>query len=726
MSRADEEFRRGDALRREGKLEQALRRYRRAVELDPRHVAARNHLAGLCRAGGDLAGAAAHLAAALEAAPADADTHNNLGTVLKDLGRLPEALASYRRAIELAPGHAEAHNNLGNALRQMGQPAAAVEHLSRAVQLQPGYAEAHLNLSAAWHAAGRLDAAIAACDAALKAAPHYPQALDQRGCLLRDLGRWEEALACHREAAQREPRLVDARLNAGVAFTALGRLPEAHEAYRDAARLAPGHPEAQIAHASALKDAGEMEDAARAYDQAIRVDPRPRARAASMHARATLLPPVYQSAAEVQTWRERLLAGVRALHADGVTLDVTHESAAPVFLLAYQGLEDRAVQQDLARLVRAPQVPPPARARGGPGPLRVGFISAHLCNHTISSLFRGLIRELPRPEFQVTVLACGRHRDAMAQFVRASADRYVEVPRDLAAARETIRRQELDLLYYTDIGMEPLTYSLAFSRLAPVQCATVGHPLTTGIDTVDWFVASDAMEPPDAASHYTERLARLDALYTYYYRPALAAGAKDRAALGLPAGRHLYGCPQTLFKLHPDFDAVLAGILRGDPDGVLVMVKSRYASWQRALTHRLRRTMPDVLDRVIFLEPLPFADFLALNAAVDVLLDPLYFGGGNTSFEGLAMGTPIVTQPGRFNRGRVTYALYRTMGVTDCVVESAQSYVAKALALGTDRAYRAEVSARIRAASPVLFESRPAVDALARFFREAIERARRA
>ena len=65
--------------------------------------------------------------------------------------------------------------------------------------------------------------------------------------------------------------------------------------------------------------------------------------------------------------------------------------------------------------------------------------------------------------------------------------------------------------------------------------------------------------------------------------------------------------------------------------------------------------------------------------AADVLLDTFHFSGGNTSFEAFAVGTPVVTLPSGFLRGRFTAGLYRKMGVADLIAETAESYVDLAL-----------------------------------------------
>jgi protein O-GlcNAc transferase len=263
-----------------------------------------------------------------------------------------------------------------------------------------------------------------------------------------------------------------------------------------------------------------------------------------------------------------------------------------------------------------------------------------------------------------------------------------------------------------------------------VQCVTWGHPVTTGIEAIDYFISSDDLEIAESDQHYTERLVRLRNLAIYYYRPALSSelsGVRSaeqetrRAAFSLPTTGCLYGCPQSLLKLHPDFDEIIAGILRRDLLGSLVLLKGARPVWEQSLRQRFETTMPDVVDRIRFVPRQDYLRFLELNSLIDVLLDPLHFGGGNTSYEGLAMGVPIVTLPSQFLRGRITWALYRQMGVLDCVVNSAQEYIDRAVQLGTDHDYRATVKAKIAGASELLFENSAGVRELEMFLRQAVD-----
>jgi predicted O-linked N-acetylglucosamine transferase (SPINDLY family) len=281
--------------------------------------------------------------------------------------------------------------------------------------------------------------------------------------------------------------------------------------------------------------------------------------------------------------------------------------------------------------------------------------------------------------------------------------------------RSRIAALNLDVLMLADVGMNTTTYTLAFSRMAPVQCVTWGHPVTTGNASVDYFISSELLETPEADAHYSERLVRLSNLGTYYYRPDPPPLSRTREYFGLDPARHVYLCPQTLFKLHPEFDPLVAEILRRDPLGDLVLLEGRHAAWTQLVRERFARTMPDVAERVRFLPPWPRGDFMHLNRLADVSLDTLHFGGGNTTYEALAVGTPVVTLPGPFMRSRIALALYRKMNLLDCVAQSAEQYVELAVRLGTDPDARRDMSQRIEKASGALFEDPAEVREFERF-----------
>ena len=332
--------------------------------------------------------------------------------------------------------------------------------------------------------------------------------------------------------------------------------------------------------------------------------------------------------------------------------------------------------------------------------------------HTIAKLNRGLIRTLDRRRFHVTLFTTPHAGDAMRAALVAAADRVVELPVELAAARRLIAAERLDALYYADIGMSALTYFLAHARLAPLQCLTWGHPDTTGITNLDRFLSCDAMEPEGAERHYSETLVRLPGPTLHYARPALPARPKPRSAIGLADDAHVYVCPQSLFKIHPDFDRALVELLRRDGQGLVVLLSGRDRNLDELLRRRITGVGPDVAGRVRFLRQMPLQDFLSLVTVSDVMLDPLHYSGGNTSLEALALGTPIVTWPGAFMRGRHTHGFYKLMGLDDCVADDHAHYVEIALRLGRERDFRRHVTRRVLDRVPALFEHAPSIRAI--------------
>jgi predicted O-linked N-acetylglucosamine transferase (SPINDLY family) len=425
------------------------------------------------------------------------------------------------------------------------------------------------------------------------------------------------------------------------------------------------------------------------------------------------LPIVYESRADIHRRREKMLAHVEQLFRDGVTIDTTRTLVPTSFFSVYQGQNDRGLHSNLGQIYRGVDFNSGRRIDGSRRRLRVGFLSAYFRDHTIGRLNLGRIRHLPRERFEAVVLSVGRHDDAWANNFSKSADRYEVVPRDVSAARQLIADLGLDILFFTDVGMDALTYTLAFSRMAPVQCTTWGHPVTTGSPTMDYFISSELLEPPGGEEHYTEKLLRLPTLGTYYYRPRVAGQRRSRRDFGLDEGRPIYVCPQTLFKLHPQFDPVLADILRRDPDGQLVLIEGRAANWTRLLKERFAREMSDVADRIRWLPSLANQDFLNLLSLVDVALDPFPFGGGNTSYEALGMGTLVVTWPGAFLRGRITDGLYRKIGLDNLCVNSASEYVETAVTTAAQFSQSAACRDNLMQAADALFEDMKEVEDLA-------------
>jgi predicted O-linked N-acetylglucosamine transferase (SPINDLY family) len=158
-----------------------------------------------------------------------------------------------------------------------------------------------------------------------------------------------------------------------------------------------------------------------------------------------------------------------------------------------------------------------------------------------------------------------------------------------------------------------------------------------------------------------------------------------------------------------------------------LLPQGSYGSWTALLRERWARSHPVLLDRVEFLPRMTWERFMHVLAAMDVLLDPIHFGSGNTMYDAMLAGVPMVTWPGTFARGRNVAAAYRQMGLEDApVAEDLDHYVALAVRLGRDAEVRAELGGRIAAAAAQhLFEDHAAVRELEQFLEQAVASAAR-
>ena len=152
-------------------------------------------------------------------------------------------------------------------------------------------------------------------------------------------------------------------------------------------------------------------------------------------------------------------------------------------------------------------------------------------------------------------------------------------------------------------------------------------------------------------------------------------------------------------------DAAFAQILDRDPKGEILFIDGQQESWAAALKNRFQTTIPDA-GRIRFIPRLGGAEFAHLINAADVLLDTFPFSGGNTSFEALAQGKPVVTLPGAYFGGRFSYALLRQMDVLDTVADDAEDYARIAVQLAAEEDRRRQLKTRILDAGDAIFETR--------------------
>lgn len=531
---------------------------------------------------------------------------------------------------------------------------------------------------------------------------------------------YQEASWQFQLAQQLSPRNFWPYWHLGQVFQSQGCYPEAYGYYLQALPLAVDPIPVYEALATVSQLRGQPEQALDYLQQILIREPH---HCCARLRHALVLPVIYPHIEAIAHWRQRFTQALQQVAQQPVTSEAITAGSAH-FWLSYQGEQDCALLSTLAQvyLKVCPQLAfaaPHCLKKRYPHPrIRLGMVSAHWYEHTISRLFSGLLAHLPWDTFEVWGIAASVYQDHVTTQLAQSCEHWLVLSSQLEPAREQISALALDVLFYPDIGMEPLTYFLAFSRLAPVQVTSWGHPQTTGIPTIDYFLSSQALETDGAEAAYSETLVRMPSLLPYYPRPELAANPKPRRAFGLPEQAHLYLCPQSLFKIHPQFDSWIDRILQQDPQGYVVLVRDK-PDWVTLLHQRLTKIIPT--EKIMWLPRISPADYRQLAAVVDVILDPPYLSGGHSSYELFASGTPIVTWPSPWLKGRLTAALYCQMGVMDCVAIDGDAYVRLALRLGTEPLYQAQIKQKIQDHLDQIYACQGAIDGFSEWVQRVVK-----
>ncbi|QDU11986.1 tetratricopeptide repeat protein [Gimesia aquarii] len=705
-------------LSRQQKCEAAIKILRKAAVLQPANWEILNNLGILYAEQQDFAFAIKCFRAALKLEPENCDILFHLGKALEESKEIPEATFTFREVLQKHPNHPGAAFHLGSLVASLGdleyayeifqslyqsdhtntaslfgmgsirlkqkKVGSAVGYFELLVELEPDHLQSRLKLIELYSSQLRNEEAEEQVEQAIKEHPDSAILWNYRGHFVNQKRKTKKALKYYLRALELDDTCVSAYLNLATIYQGMG----------------------------------QFEDAKSALKKAFELQPLPEYRLAI----ASLLPAIPASMDAIQEVRQSFIQKIEDMHEDRVLIDASIKLTPGTFYLAYQGYNDRPIIERMAELYQIkntlswnPQEPTIERD----GHIRIGFISSLFYKHTIGSLMKGIIKNIDRDKFHVITISPAKYNDEVAQEIRKNSDEYVFLGIDLQRANQVLESLELDVLFYADIGMDPFIFSLATTRHAPVQCVTWGHPITTGLKTIDYFISSKLIEPENADDHYSEQLVQLDALPSYYYRPTLPAKIKNRAAFGLSDEQHVYACPQTLFKIHPEFDQILAGILRKDPKARIVMIRDQNSKWKDLLVERFNKSFSDVIDRIHWLRGMSTYDFLNLIYISDVMLDPMHFGGGNTSYQSMAIGTPVVTLPAKYMRGRGMLAVYKKMGIMDCVVSSIDEYIDLACRIGEDENFRDQLRLKILSKSHLVFEDMNTVRELEAFFESA-------
>ncbi|AMW30897.1 tetratricopeptide repeat protein [Arthrospira platensis] len=629
--------------------------------------------------------------------------HCQLGSQFLELGQLAAAESEYQKAIAICPGLTNAYLGYGALLLLQNQPQQAINTYEKALQYT-STPEILSALGLAWVALGNETqgyyylglSAYYSCD--------YKTAIDYYNQYLANCQDYQSSIH------------LEVNLNLGDCYQRLNQYNDAAAIYRRLIDEFPQVVEVYLNLILSLSEIGAIAEAISWATVAVKNFPD---QISLKFAKLRLFPILYNNTAEIFASRQGFaqdLKGIinQASIFDNATLQAMGEGTN--FYLQYQGdeqlfkgsLSEKNLQRqygDFLHRVMVAHYPewgetPPPRLRGKSDKIRVGYICSFLQWHTVGNLFLGWVKNSDRQKFQVYCYYTGQEADQITDLYQQYSEKFYHIYNNIEQVSQQIYSDRLDILVFLELGMCPQTLQIAGLKLAPIYCATWGHPTTTGLPTIDYFISAELLEPANAQTYYNEHLICLPNLGIYLDQPSFPPSAKSRSDWQMSDHDIIYLSCQSLFKYLPRYDDIYGKIAQGVNQAKFVFI----SHWYQEVTAKFQKRLYAAFDKFglsgedycLFLPRLNYAEYLQLQSLADVGLDTFQFTGFATTLDAIAANLPLVTHQGEIMRSRQSAGILRRLGVTETIASSESEYIEIAVKLGLDPETRTAIKQKIQ------------------------------
>lgn len=693
------------------------------------------HILGLIKASqekfieaSDLLGRAARLS------PNDASIQYNLAKSLADSGLLAESIAHHKKAVELAPQNPDGWMNYGKALSTLAQHDAALHCFDRVVAINPNYSEAYLNKGLVYKALKHYSGAITSFDQAIKLTPESYLAWINKGNILYQFKYLEEALDSFNKAINLKPNFIEGYINRSAILCELKRFDEALVVCEKAISLESDNALNHFNRGIILKELGQLIDAKKSFDEALVLS--------SDYANVRWaipflnIPSIFTGLENIQVLRDAFLEELEKVD-QWFTSDKLDDAYGVVgftqpFHLAYQELNNRELLSKYGILCNRIMTHWQNAhnlltiKNKNNEKIKIGIVSDHIRNHSVwHAIIKGWLQNLDLNKFEIHIFHLGNIVDEQTEIAESIATSFTGMQDSLLGWGKVILEKNIDALIYPEIGMHQLTTQLANLRLAPTQIASWGHPETSGIPTMDYYLSAQLFESDNSSSAYTENLIKLPNLGCTYTRLPIISSELNLLKWGVETAEPILLCPGSPFKYMPQYDWVLVEIVKRLGKCKLIFFNQQ-ESWTKILRGRLEKVFHDASltmdDYVVFIPWLNSEEFYGLMERATIYLDTIGFSGFNTAMQAIDCALPIVSKEGKFMRGRLCTGILRRMGIPELIANTNEEYIRLVVQLAKDADYRHQICKKIVEKRNILYGDTEPVRALESFLLETCRR----
>lgn len=661
----------GKVYHKHGNVEAAIACFQRTSELNPQLVGADFHfnLGNRLFGQGKRDEAVESYEKAIAIKPDWAEAYGNIGSARSQQGNLDAAIAYYQKAVALKPELEVLHFNLGNSFLQQSKYEEAITNYQNTLKIKPDWPEVHANLGSCFSMQGRLEEALTSYQQALALKPDWAEVYCRMGHIqkqdkpLEAIAHFEKAIECNPQYSEAHQQLCDLLSHSSNLAGARNVADKYCEFCGDKAPVMSA-----TAYVFSYLQSGVSQQAIQKLEEIEKL--------------------CYEQVETFSVIELKLLYEI-FLFAVSHLRDNREKNANFYRLIAKQYYK-KAVPQRPTNRIKPANYP-------GQKPLRIGFLSKHFRRHSVGWCSEALIRELSHITPHVHLYVTGKlNRDEVTQRFEDMAGKFYwpkKYPNGFADGGEILAevvQDDLDVLIDLDSMTVPTNVEVLYQYPAGICVSWLGFDAPYISDN-HYFLCDEHTHPPGVEKNYLEQLVRLPSCSVAIGELQSIPVNREaiRNALGIGLDQMTYLCVAPGRKTNPEMVQAQVRILKQVPDSLLIR-KGQGDPDVIHSTYREECAIQGVdFERIKFIgQTRSEEEHRAIYYVADVLLDSYPYNGGTHNLEALWANLPVVTRSGDQYLSRMGYAFLKSANLDVGAAWSWEEYTQWGVKFGRDAGFR--------------------------------------
>jgi len=654
----------------------------------------------------------------------DPKLHNNLGFILNKLGRYSESVLQHNKAIDLDGKYIDAYNNLGLSLIELNQKEEAILIFEKAIKLDNTNIDLLANMASVMSELKKYKEAIYYFEKAIAIDKDNVIILNNYANTLKEIAEIDKALKNYNKALEIDPEYVEALFNRADLHREIMNF---SEALKDINLVLKYEKNSQnyCIKGHVARDMCCLVESEEAFKEAIIHDE------TSIEANWCLpfsgLIPIYntENIGEIILGVKDKLIELKKwiIKNKNLTNMETGVGAILPFYLAYQSGDNIKVLEyygDMCcEVMKEWQERNEYKSEKSiTKKIKIGIVSAHVKNHSVwNAITKGILLKLNKKIFSIHTFNVGKSTDLETNIAINNSESYYHDVGELADWYRCLVHNNCDILIYPEIGMHALTFQLACTRISKIQLCMWGHPETSGLKTIDYFISAEMFENENSDKNYSEKLIKLPNLGTYLIEQRKNYNVTDLHYFEIENIPTLI-CAGALHKYEKKNDWLFIEIIKKCKK-VKFLFFSPNKDWEMKFYERmLIEFKKNNLEINSYVQIIPFLDESKFSNVLrngTIYLDSIGFSGFNTAIKAIEENLPVVSLNNDKLKGNLANALLLRLGLRELIANSYEEYFEIINKILNDETYRQLIIKRIQENKKIIYEDEEVIHALENF-----------